>query len=95
MDDIEFRVKSLIGKGKNMVYYKTIDTRPNANYFLILREYRKELNDMIFDISLSHTGKFEEEKQLFRRLYEVIPHKVKSEEVDDTLLKIKSIFDDE
>lgn len=77
-------------KGRNLVYYRELDlgTRPRATYIHILREFRKEVAQVIKEIYSTdpYFG-------LFSDILACVPEKPKTKECDRYILKIKELYD--
>ena len=78
-------------KGRNLCYYRELDSgiRPRATYIHILRLFRKEVGQLIGELSI-HDPLF----GLFSDILSVCPEKPKTRECDGIILKIKKIYDD-
>ena len=77
-------------KGRNLIYYRQLDLgkRPRATYIHILREFRKEVAQIIKEIS-STDPMF----NLFCDILANVPEKPKTKECDRYILKIKELYD--
>lgn len=90
MNDLEFKIRTMFAKGRNIVYYRLIDTRERAIYMHVLREYRKSLVELIQEIP-----KENRERDFFIKLINIIKSKVTPEECDETILKMKELYERE
>lgn len=85
---IDTKIKSCIAKGRNIIYYRGIDDRPYAVYSHILREYRKELQDLISELREDNV----EVKETLKRIFNVIPPKVSEKESMEVITKMSEII---
>ena len=78
-------------KGRNLCYYRELDSgiRPRATYIHILRTFRKEVGQVIGDLS-ENDPLFD----LFHGIISICPEKPKTRECDGIILKIKQLYDD-
>ena len=86
--DLEFRVRTAFAKGRNIVYYRLNDERQRATYMHILREFRKSLVGLI-----SELPKENRYRTFFIELTKIIKSKVTENECDDTILKMKGLYE--
>ncbi len=84
----ELKIKLAIAKARNIVYYRSIDERPRAQYLHVLREYRDQLLDLVLDPDPSP------EIDLLRRILSVLPVKVKSSDTDIVIQNIETTMEE-
>lgn len=88
--EIDFRIRCLIARGRNIVYYRRIDNRPRSQYIHVVREYRKDVRNL--SISLPENSKYGEIKEMLKKIVVSIPPKVKSEDCEEVIMKIAEIL---
>lgn len=81
-----------LAKGKNIVYYRTIDDRPRATYIHVLRDYRKQLLETV--VLLPDTPEYTKPRTVMMSLINLISPKVKTEECMGTIVKMSEILKD-
>lgn len=81
-------IVSVLSKGRNIVYYRTIDDRPRATYIHVLRDYRKQLLNTVVLLP----DEYSEDKSIMLSLIKVIDPKVKTEECMGTIIKMSEIL---
>lgn len=88
--EIEFRVRCLIARGRNIIYYRRIDNRPRGQYIHAVRGYRKDVREL--SLSLPDEDKYKEYKELFKRIVLAIPPKVKSNDCEEIIMELANIL---
>ena len=64
--EIEFKIKCLIARGRNIVYYRRIDNRPRCQYIHVVRSYRKDVREL--SLSLPDEGEY----RIYKRLFKIV-----------------------
>lgn len=77
-EDLKKRALQLFAKGRNIIYYKSIDDRPRAQYMHVLRNYRKEIKEFLEEKGASNLFLF----NTLKGILNMIPSKIKTEECD-------------
>lgn len=80
----EKRISWLYAKGRNIIYYRSIDDRPRAQYMHILRDFRKEAKELLDKGSISDPYT----KNAIEGIINLIPPKVKTEECDEVIKQL-------
>lgn len=94
MDDRELlrqRVSFLFFRGRNIIYYKSIDNRPRAQYMHVLRNLREDAKDLLQEFSDNTVLDKEiiEMKVFLKSILSIIPVKVKTEECESIINKLE------
>lgn len=94
MDDRELlrqRVSFLFFRGRNIIYYKSIDDRPRAQYMHVLRNLREDAKDLLQEFSENTVLDKEiiEMKVFLKSILSIIPVKVKTEECESIINKLE------
>lgn len=88
--EIEFKIKCLIARGRNIVYYRRIDNRPRCQYIHVVRSYRKDVREL--SLSLPDEGEYRIYKRLFKMIVLAIPPKAKSVDCEEYIMAIAEIL---
>lgn len=81
---------SVYSKGRNIIYYRELDLgiRPRATYIHILRLFRKEVGEVIKEMSQEDPY-----FSFFLEILNTVPEKPKTKECDGYIIKLKQIYD--
>lgn len=85
-NEVELYTRLAIAKGRNLIYYRTIDPRTRGQYIHVVRDFRKTLVELIKSKSSA--------SELFKKIVKVIDPKVISSDCVETIIKIKKIYDE-
>lgn len=88
--EIEFRIRCLLARGRNIIYYRRIDNRPRSQYIHAVRDYRKDVRNL--SLSLPDEEKYREIKETFKKIVLAIPPKVKSDDCEEMIMAIAEIL---
>lgn len=92
-NELDFRVRSTLSKGRNIAYYRLIDDRPRCQYIHIMRKYRQEVYGLMKSIQeLGVSEMYSEVLKKFDRIINLIDPKIKSEECFEVALELNKIF---
>lgn len=92
-NELDFRVRSTLSKGRNIAYYRLIDDRPRCQYIHVMRKYRQEVYGLIKSIQeLGVSEMYSEVLKKFDRIINLIDPKIKSEECFEVALELNKIF---
>lgn len=85
------RVSFLFFRGRNIIYYKSIDDRPRAQYMHVLRNLREDAKDLLQEFSENTVLDKEiiEMKVFLKSILSIIPVKVKTEECESIINKLE------
>ena len=92
-EELDFRIRCTLSKGRNIVYYRLIDDRPRCQYIHVMRKYRQEVFGLIRSIQESgmsemYSGILEK----FDRIINLIDPKIKSDACFEVALELNKIF---
>ena len=92
-NELDFRVRSTLSKGRNIAYYRLIDDRPRCQYIHVMRKYRQEVYELMKSIQeLGVSEMYSEVLKKFDRIINLIDPKIKSEECFEVALELNKIF---
>lgn len=92
-NELDFRVRSTLSKGRNIAYYRLIDDRPRCQYIHVMRKYRQEVYGLMKSIQeLGVSEMYSEVLKKFDRIINLIDPKIKSEECFEVALELNKIF---
>lgn len=85
------RVSFLFFRGRNIIYYKSIDDRPRAQYMHVLRNLREDAKNLLQEFSENTVLDKEiiEMKVFLKSILSIIPVKVKTEECESIINKLE------
>lgn len=87
--ELDFRIRCILARIRNIIYYRRIDNRPRCQYIHVVRGLRQDTRTL--SLSLPDIDKYSEIKELFGKIVRTIPPKVKSEECEEVIMKIAEI----
>ena len=96
IEELDFRIKALFARGRNIVYYRKIDLnipRPRVTYVHVLRTFRKNLEDIFQEIT--SRGLYEEYVNyynLFGDLMRIIDPRITAQECMAAIVKIEEVY---
>lgn len=90
-DELDFRIRLAIAKGRNIIYYRERDRRERAQYIHVVRDYRKTLLKLLEFIPESE--EYAGIKSFFNSLVNIIDPKVKSVSCIATILEMKKLYE--
>lgn len=85
--NLEFLINLAIAKGRNIIYYRERDTRGRCQYIHVVRDFRKTLVSLVNQIPENDPV-----RKFFMSLIRVINPKVKSEECIQTIIDMKTLY---
>lgn len=88
--EADFRIRCLLARGRNIVYYRRIDDRPRGQYIHAVRDYRKDVRNL--SLSLPDNEKYKEIKETLKKIVLAIPPKVKSVDCEEYIMAIAEII---
>ena len=92
-EELDFRVRCTLGKGRNIAYYRLIDDRPRCQYIHVMRKYRQEVCGLIKSIQeLGMSEMYSELLKVFNRIINLINPKIKSEDCFEVAMELNKIF---
>lgn len=92
-NELDFRVRSALSKGRNIAYYRLIDDRPRCQYIRVMRKYRQEVYGLMKSIQeLGVSEMYSEVLKKFDKIINLIDPKIKSEECFEVALELNKIF---
>lgn len=89
--ELDFKIKCIISRGKNIIYYRKIDNRPRCQYIHVVRLFRKDLKELLSSIP-DNDSKYLRIKELLIKVIQVIPLKVKSEDCEKVIMEFAKIL---
>lgn len=89
-EELSFLINTTLSKGWNIIYYRTIDDRPRATYIHVVREFRKQLLNVV--AFLSDDPEYKRVKDLMLDLIRAINPKVKTDECMGTIIEMDKIY---
>lgn len=92
-EELDFRVRCTLSKGRNIAYYRLIDDRPRGQYIHVMRKYRQEvfgLKKSILESGMS--AMYSEPLKKFEKIIALIDPKIKSEECFEVAMQLNKIF---
>ena len=92
-EEIDWKVRFTLGKGRNIAYYRLIDDRPRCQYIHIMRKYRQEVFGLIKSIRDSGLSEmYSDILEKFERIVSLINPKIKSDECFEVAMELNKIF---
>ena len=76
-EELELRIRFLIGNYRNLVYYCGLDTSERSTYIHQVRKFRKKAQDLI---DIIPPGMYQNQKELFERIIQSCPVKIKTQD---------------
>ena len=92
-EELDFRIRCTLSKGRNIAYYRLIDDRPRCQYIHVMRKYRQEvyeLRKIILDQNVGYMYPCLIEK--LDKIINLIDPKIKSEACFEVALELNKIF---
>ena len=92
-EELDFRVRCTLGKGRNIAYYRLIDDRPRCQYIHIMRKYRQEVFGLMKSIQeLGLSEMYSDLIVKFEKIIALIDPKIKSDACFEVALKLNKIL---
>jgi len=92
-EELDFRVKCTLSKGRNIAYYRLIDDRPRCQYIHVMRKYRQEVFGLIKSIQeLGMSEMYSDLLSVFNKIINLIDPKIKSDECFEVALELNKIL---
>lgn len=92
-EELDFRVKCTLSKGRNIAYYRLIDDRPRCQYIHIMRKYRQEVFGLVKSIQeLGMSEMYSDLLSVFNKIINLIDPKIKSDECFEVALELNKIL---
>ena len=88
--EINFKIRCILARGRNIVYYRRIDNRPRCQYIHVVRSFRQDVREL--SLSLPDDSKYSDLKEMFKRIVLTIPPKAKSEDCEEIIMKVAEII---
>lgn len=89
-EELDLRIRFALAKGRNIVYYRLIDDRPRGQYIHVMRKYRQELFELNKELVIF--PEYSKISELFKRVIDIIPPKIKSEACFEVILEMNKIL---
>ena len=92
-EELDFRVKCTLSKGRNIAYYRLIDDRPRCQYIHVMRKYRREVFGLVKSIQeLGMSEMYSDLLSVFNKIINLIDQKIKSDECFEVALELNKIL---
>lgn len=92
-EELDFRVKCTLSKGRNIAYYRLIDDRPRCQYIHVMRKYRQEVFGLVKSIQeLGMSEMYSNLLSIFNKIINLIDPKIKSDECFEVALELNKIL---
>lgn len=92
-EELDFRVKCTLSKGRNIAYYRLIDDRPRCQYIHVMRKYRQEVFGLVKSIQeLGMSEMYSDLLSVFNKIINLIDPKIKSDECFEVALELNKIL---
>lgn len=88
---IDFKLRCLIARGRNIVYYRRIDDRPRGQYIHVVRTYRKDAVNLLSQMPEDYE-KYKDARELLTKIIDTINPKVKSDDCEETIMDIAELL---
>ena len=77
-EELNLRIRFLLGKARNLVYYASIDTRPRVTYIHVVRGLRKNLKEVLASFPTPEPPEYQKLHTLFLEIIRSIDSKIQA-----------------
>lgn len=93
-DELDLRIRFLMGNYRNLIYYRSIDLSERSTYIHQVRGYRKKAVGILSEIPRNNS-KYDRVSSFLNKIVASCNPKIKTEECTDWIMNVLSKFMEE